>query len=202
MPSTDSGDRLSSSPYAQCRVKLPQQSYRKQGHHQLNRAELVGCNPHTITTMSCAAVDIPDATVSAKFVLTASTCNLPNVPLHVLCHLCFDSVHLADIEHARLHRRIQSAEHIARLAESKVSADMTSVNLIELQICACLSLGVSTPILHRYKGTLLCWQAGENSPRVPKLGSGLKLALDDEDVCPTCLEPYLEGTLLSQSSCP
>ena len=49
-------------------------------------------------------------------------------PPHVLCHLCFDSVHLADIEHARLHRRIQSAEHIARLAESKVSADMTSVN--------------------------------------------------------------------------
>lgn len=45
---------------------------------------------------------------------------------------------------------------------------------------------------------ILCWQAGDNSPRVPKLGSGLKLAPDDEDVCPTCLEPYLEGMLLSQ----
>ena len=46
---------------------------------------------------------------------------------------------------------------------------------------------------------ILCWQAGDNSPRVPKLGSGLKLAPDDEDVCPTCLEPYLEGALLLQS---
>lgn len=58
-----------------------------------------------------------------------------------------------DFADARLHRRIQSAEHIARLAESK---------------------------------------AGDNSPRVPKLGSGLKLAPDDEDVCPTCLDPYSE----------
>lgn len=54
-------------------------------------------------------------------------------------------------ENARLHRRIQSAEQIARLAESK---------------------------------------AGDSSPRVPKLGSGLTLAPDDEDVCPTCLDPY------------
>lgn len=56
----------------------------------------------------------------------------------------------AGLEDARLHRRIQSAEQITRLAEAK---------------------------------------AGD-SPKVPKLGSGLKLALDDEDVCPTCLEPY------------
>ena len=32
------------------------------------------------------------------------------------------SVHPADFADARLHRRIQSAEHIARLAESKVKA--------------------------------------------------------------------------------
>ncbi len=38
-------------------------------------------------------------------------------------------------------------------------------------------------------------QAGDNSPRVPKLGSGLKLAPDDEDVCPTCLDPYADGRL-------
>lgn len=41
--------------------------------------------------------------------------------------------------------------------------------------------------------SLVCGQAGDNSPCVPKLGSGLKLAPDDEDVCPTCLDPYSEG---------
>ena len=113
----------------------------------------------------------------------------------------FDTVHPADFEDARLHRRIQSVEHIARLAESKVSAHMAVFIMFNLQIGGCLLLGVPTPILHSYKGKALCWQAGDNSPRVPKLGSGLKLAPDDEDVCPTCLEPYLEGKMLSQSSC-
>ncbi|KAL3137843.1 hypothetical protein ABBQ38_005096 [Trebouxia sp. C0009 RCD-2024] len=64
-----------------------------------------------------------------------------------------DTAPRTDFQDARLHRRIQSADHIARLAESKV---------------------------------------GDSSPRIPKLGSGLKLAPDDEDVCPTCLDPYSE----------
>lgn len=38
-----------------------------------------------------------------------------------LCHRWDICVHPADFEEARLHRRIQSAEHIARLAESKVT---------------------------------------------------------------------------------
>ncbi len=42
---------------------------------------------------------------------------------------------------------------------------------------------------------VILYQAGDNSPRVPKLGSGLKLAPDDEDVCPTCLDPYADGEL-------
>ena len=49
-------------------------------------------------------------------------------------------------------------------------------------------------------------QAGD-AAKVPKLGSGLKLALDDEDCCPTCLESYSDGashlvyTLVQVPSC-
>lgn len=35
-------------------------------------------------------------------------------------HQCFEYLGTAGVENARLHRRIQSAEQIARLAESKV----------------------------------------------------------------------------------
>lgn len=65
-------------------------------------------------------------------------------PCMVLYHQCPDSEHPADFEDARLHRRIQSAEHIARLAESKASAHTTSKSVLMsrrlMQICRLGSL--------------------------------------------------------------
>lgn len=100
------------------------------------------------------------------------------------------------VENARLHRRIQSAEQIARLAESKVLTCAHSNSGLLIFHAVKLHLYFGLQVI--YAGSLNytgAFQAGDNSPRVPKLGSGLKLAPDDEDVCPTCLDPYADGRL-------
>ena len=93
--------------------------------------------------------------------------------------MCPSCIRIAGLGDARLHRRIQSVDQIAKLAESRVSCHAAFAKLLMLSMQIIL---------------VIDFQATGDSPRVPKLGSGgLTLAPDDEDACPTCLEPYTDG---------
>lgn len=186
---------------AHCRVKRHQQRYRKRSH--LTYLELVSYKSKNLSKrQACAAcfncfvivvTPIPMLGEMNSVQRQSASCLVPVY----LCSVMHLAVHPADFADARLHRRIQSAEHIARLAESKVKAlDNTACQGQVPVVCKQCSRGPK-PSSHTVNASQLCWQAGDNSPRVPKLGSGLKLAPDDEDVCPTCLDPYSEGMSLA-----